>query len=367
MNQNINSPKRKLRCVVVDDSTIYRKVVRDVLGSLSDVEVVGVANDGIQALDRIKSYKPDLVTLDLEMPNLDGIGVLRELDSQNIDVGAIMLSAFTKRGAQTTTTALSLGAFDFILKPNTTSMEESVRELKSDLEPKIAAYRLRKGLTKPQVAPKPISRPTQAVVPTSSNICKPNVVVIGVSTGGPQALVNLLPKIPGSFPVPILVVQHMPAMFTKSLADDLNGRCQLNVHEACDGQTVKAGNVYIAPGGKQMRLGGSNLFPLIDITNDAPERNCRPAVDYLFRSTVQMFGAKTLGVILTGMGDDGTIGSGLIHQAGGSVIAQDEASCVVYGMPRSVAEKGYVNRVAPLNQIPEILAAAACGKNLSAV
>lgn len=367
MNSTSNNLQRKLRCLVVDDSTIYRKVVRDVLGSLPNVEVIGVAHDGIQALERIKSYKPDLVTLDLEMPNLDGIGVLRELHSQKIDVGAIMLSAFTKRGAQTTTTALSLGAFDFILKPNTTSMEESVRHLKSDLEPKITAYRFKKNIAEPRTKPTPAAKSLPSYVSNSTKICQPNVVVIGVSTGGPQALSNLLPKIPATFPVPILVVQHMPPMFTKSLAEDLDARCQLSVHEACDGQTVKAGNVYIAPGGRQMRLGGSLHFPLIDITNDPPERNCKPAVDYLFRSTAEMFGSKSLGVILTGMGDDGTIGSGLIRQAGGSVIAQDEASCVVYGMPKSVADKGFVNRVAPLNQIPEILAAVACGKSLSAV
>ncbi len=367
MNQNQNSPQRKLRCVVVDDSTIYRKVVRDVLGSLSDVEVVGVANDGVQALERIQSYKPDLITLDLEMPNLDGLGVLRELNTRKIDVGAIMLSAFTKRGAQTTTTALSLGAFDFILKPNTTSMEESVRELKSDLVPKITAFRSKKSFVKPPQIRTASTPSVSNQIPKSTRICKPSVVVIGVSTGGPQALTKLLPKIPANFPVPILVVQHMPAMFTKSLADDLDGRCQLHIHEACDGQTVKPGNVYIAPGGKQMRLGGSSHFPLIEITNDPPERNCRPAVDYLFRSASEMFGAKTLGVILTGMGDDGTIGSGLIRQAGGSIIAQDEASCVVYGMPRSVAEKGFVNQVARLNSLPEILAAAACGRNLSVV
>lgn len=362
------NPPKNIRCVVVDDSTIYRNVVRNVLNDTPGVEVVGVAKDGVQALERIHLLKPDLITLDLEMPHLDGIGVLDRLAADKIKVASIVLSACSPWGAQTTNTALRHGAFDFVLKPNTSSPEESIRNLKHDLTPKINAFISSYTGFDPSNAPSP-SQPkaVEATPKPSQALCHPRVLVIGVSTGGPQALTSLMPLLPASFPIPILIVQHMPPLFTKSLADDLNGRCPLTVHEASHRQPVRAGNVYIAPGGTQMLLNGSQVAPQIGINNDPPERNCQPSVDYLFRSAAKLYGENTLGVVLTGMGDDGTIGAGIIREKGGSIIVQDEASCVVFGMPGSIVKNGLANKIAPLNQIAGIVTSAALGRNLTSV
>lgn len=362
---------RMMRCLVVDDSALYRKVVRDVLATFPDVEVVGVASDGRQAIEGITSLRPDLITLDLEMPHLNGIGVLKELQKQQIDVAAIMVSAFTASGANTTNEALRLGAFDFILKPSGGSIEESVAQLRRDLEPKIRATRLRRvGPSRPAPAPprtpapplssRPQSQPLRLRLP----VRKPSVVAIAVSTGGPQALTQLLPKLPANFPVPVLIVQHMPPMFTKSLADDLNRRCALSVSEASQGQLVRTGEVLIAPGGKQMRVAQSAAGPVIQLTDDPPERNCKPAADFLFRSVASVYGARAVGVVLTGMGDDGAQGAEKLKQAGASILAQDEASCVVYGMPKAVADRGLVDLVSPLCRMHDHLIAAAAGSAL---
>ncbi len=357
MSDNQN---RKIRCVVVDDSTIFRKVVRDVLNTHPDVEVVGAASDGAAAIDRISDLKPDLITLDIEMPELDGLGVLRKIKEMDLKADAIMLSAFTAQGAKTTTTALSLGAFDFILKPSASNPQESVNQLKQDLLPKIDAF-LQK--TKPAGRVKTFAPSQKAVAAQSAvqisdphePLCRPSAIVIGVSTGGPQALTQVIPKLPETLSVPVLVVQHMPPMFTKSLAEDLDNRSNLHVCEAQSGQKIEAGNVYIAPGGNHLKLGGTMTSPIVLLTEDPPERNCRPAVDYLFRSAARMYGSKTLGVVMTGMGDDGTIGSRLIREAGGSIIAQDEPTSVVYGMPASVAKNNLVNRIVPLNKIASLV------------
>lgn len=342
----------RLRVLVVDDSALYRKVVRDVLESLPDVEVVGTAINGRQALAKITELAPDVVTLDLEMPELDGIGVLRELQSLPQPPLAIMVSAFTARGAQSTTAALTLGAFDFILKPTTNSLDESVAQLNRDLAPKILGCKAR--IARPNTTPnvsRPVAPPTPSAGSRPKTTLRPDIIAIGVSTGGPKALSTLLPKFSANLRCPIVLVQHMPPLFTKSLAEDLNKRCALEVLEATHGQSVKAGQVLIAPGGKQMRVADGPSGKIVQITDDAPERNCKPSVDYLFRSVANAYGSRTLGVILTGMGDDGTLGCGDIKRVGGTVYTQDEASCVVYGMPRSVAEKDLTDLVAPLDSI----------------
>ncbi|MGL4514296.1 MAG: protein-glutamate methylesterase/protein-glutamine glutaminase [Lacipirellulaceae bacterium] len=356
-----------MKCLVVDDSALYRKIVRDCLASIPEVEVVGTAADGRQALERIGALRPDLVTLDLEMPHLDGIGVLRELGALGVHPTAIMVSAFTARGAQATTTALQLGAFDFILKPTTGSLDESVLQLKRDLVPKVMAALARRRPATPaagRLAPLPAlaaaARPVAGApayalkLPTR----KPDVVAIGVSTGGPQALTRVIPKLPADFPAPIVIVQHMPPMFTKSLADDLNRRSPLHVMEASHGQPLRAGEVLIAPGGKHMRVVNQGAAVVVQLTDDPPERNCRPAVDYLFRSVAQVYGARTLAAVLTGMGDDGALGAKALKQAGATVLAQDEASCVVYGMPKAIVDAGLADAVLPLDRIPDALAGA---------
>ncbi|MAT70710.1 MAG: chemotaxis response regulator protein-glutamate methylesterase [Planctomycetaceae bacterium] len=350
-----------LKALVVDDSALYRKIVREVLLQIPGIEVIGTAINGRAAMDRIVAEKPDLITLDLEMPELDGLGLLRELSARGLDTKSIMISALTTTGAQATNTALRLGAFDFVLKPSASSPDQNATLLREQLEPKIAACALTRRAK--QSSPRPA--PVVPAAAAQKEFATPEIFGIGVSTGGPVALTRILPKLPGDFPCPIVVVQHMPPMFTKSLADDLNRVCQLEVLEAYDGCPVDRGKILIAPGGKQMRLVMVKGSPVVQITDDAPERNCKPAVDYLFRSIAQHFGPKAAGVILTGMGDDGAIGCELMKQKGARIIAQDQETCVVYGMPKSVADAGLVDHVEPLERIvPRMLACVRYGAGI---
>lgn len=352
-----------IRALVIDDSALYRKFVRSVLEEIPHVEVIGTAPNGRIGLEKIQSLKPDLITLDQEMPELDGLGLLRELATHNLSVATIMISSATEAGAKTTNTALQLGAFDFVLKPIGKGPEDSRVQLNSDLTPKIEAF-----LATREYKSKSLERAnaTTSEPPGESAIERmvksvgairqtPKIVGIGVSTGGPAALVRLLPKLPADFPCPIVLVQHMPPKFTKSLADDLNRQCSLEVKEASDGMVATAGEILIAPGGSQMKLTKLGSKAIVKITDDPPERNCKPAVDYLFRSIADCYGEQSMGVILTGMGDDGTIGCRLLKDVGASILTQDEASCVVYGMPRSVVEQGLSDRVAPLDALADCL------------
>ncbi|MCK5269910.1 MAG: chemotaxis response regulator protein-glutamate methylesterase [Sedimentisphaerales bacterium] len=357
-----------IRVLVVDDTAIYRKIVSNVLADAPGIEVVGTAPNGKIALQKIEQLKPDVLTLDLEMPEMDGLEVLRQLKAQDSPVGAIMLSAFTADGADTTVKALELGAFDFVLKPTSGSIEESNAILKRELCPKINAFagaRCIRGI----LSGKPSSTaPTQAtvasdikspdVVQRMTGIAagaagKPKVVVLGISTGGPQSLAQMLPKLPADLSVPILIVQHMPPMFTKSLADDLDKKCALSVSEAHNGQLVQPGHIIIAPGGKQMKVRKSQDNIIIAITDDPPENSCKPAVDYLFRSVAHTFGGRALGVIMTGMGNDGSLGCRLLKRNGASILTQDEATCVVYGMPKQPADEGLADVIAPLDSIAD--------------
>ncbi len=357
-----------IRALVVDDSALYRKFVTSVLNEIPDVEVVGTATNGRIGLEKIQSLKPDLITLDLEMPELDGLGLLRELSDSGQKVPAIMISSLTAEGAKATNTALQLGAFDFVLKPVGKSPDESREQLKQDLAPKIkaclftlhsrkrAAARASGGQSPQSV---PVKKIPQSLQGAAKPRLKPEIIGIGVSTGGPVALSKVIPQLPEDFPCPILLVQHMPPMFTKSLADDLNRTSAIEVMEAENGMVPEAGQVLIAPGGTQMRVVKMNGRPIVQITDDPPERSCRPSVDYLFRSIAHSYGNRAVGAILTGMGDDGTLGCKLLKRAGAMILTQDEASCVVYGMPRSVFEAGISDRVVPLENISGSLVAAA--------
>ena len=351
-----------LRVLVVDDSALYRKVVRAALEQLPNIEVIGHAQNGRLALDRIIADRPDVITLDMEMPELDGLGLLRELRERKIQLSAIMISTLTAAGAQATSQALQLGAFDFVLKPTLPDVQANERQLLADLAPRLDACRLvRRGTSPAAAGARPATsaapgapRPTapRPQFPSSAASLKrtPDVIGIGVSTGGPVALHKLLPLLSPQMP-PIVIVQHMPPIFTKTLADDLNRRCQLEVVEGRAGMTLQPGRAIIAPGGKQMRIARDERRTFIQITDDPPERNCRPAVDYLFRSIAAEYGAKAWGAILTGMGDDGTLGCRALKERGAAILAQDEATCVVYGMPRAVAEAGLVDVVGPLETI----------------
>jgi len=349
-----------LRVLVVDDTAVFRLVVSEAIASLPDVEVVGSAENGRMALARISELKPDLVTLDIEMPVMDGIQVLEALRKDGTEVGVLILSALTKKGGELTMKALDLGAFDFITKPARGSSRQNREWLASELAPRIRAFarrrEIRKALRRDPIPGPPVSMTKQAssprLLPPLARSVPPEMVVIGVSTGGPAALASLLPLLPASLPVPILIVQHMPPLFSKSLADSLDTKCQLRVKEAEEGELAVAGTVYIAPGGHQMKIcPAANGGKQIRITDDPAENHSRPSVDYLFRSVAHSYPGKATAVILTGMGTDGTIGLRLIKRNGGTIIAQDEATCVVFGMPKDAIAAGVVDVIAPLKNI----------------
>ena len=366
-----------VRILIVDDSELYRTIVRHVLSQIPNVEVIGAASNGLEAVSMIERHAPDLITLDVEMPVLDGLGVLDEMRRRNLKSSAIMLSSLTEEGAQATLQSLSKGAFDFVLKPTGGSTPENKRLLREVLTEKIKAWRYSRrsgvaGTTAPRgtsLTPRRAAgdRPSQFSTTSNESIwCDSSsvasfrgdgtgAVVIGASTGGPDALRHMLPKIPADFPLPILVVQHMPTMFTRLMAENLNGYCKLKVSEARRYNLVEPGRILIAPGGQHMKVWKNGQAVRVDLTDDAPEHSCRPSVDYLFRSAAEVFGAGTVGVIMTGMGHDGAEGCRRIKRAGGMVMAQDEESCVVYGMPRLPVEEGIADRVVPLDRLATTL------------
>lgn len=364
----------QLRVLVVDDTIVYRKAVSDVLHQIPGVEVVGVAHNGKIAMSKIATLKPDMVTLDIEMPVMNGIEVLEELQRTHSPIGAVMVSTLTSDGGEMTMKALELGAFDFILKPQSKNPEESKRQLKQSLSPIIREFKKSKNATsllrnkgkfdKPSKIPgrrafKPLSAKTKTApklsVKPPIRRGKSEIITIGISTGGPNALTQMLPLLPGDLGVPIVIVQHMPPVFTKSLAASLNTKCALKVKEAENSEPITKNTVYIAPGGKQMKLVASadGINRLIKITNDPPENSCRPSADYLFRSVGDYYVGRTTAVIMTGMGADGTKGLQVLQQKGATIIAQDKETCVVFGMPKAPAKLGIVNVVAPLNKIAD--------------
>ncbi|MFH1077249.1 MAG: chemotaxis response regulator protein-glutamate methylesterase [Pseudomonadota bacterium] len=362
-----------LRILVVDDDVLYRKLVCDILEKVPGFEVAGTAPNGKIALAKIAQIKPDVLTLDIEMPVMGGLQLLEIMRKEAPDVGAIILSANTSRGGENTLKALELGAFDFVLKPEANSIRDNLESVKGLLVPKLRAFANHKALKKiiarkassatcidtagsqdlaSQIS---LSKKQKASLAT---ITKSKIVAIGVSTGGPNALAKVLSKIPRDIGVPILVVQHMPPMFTQNLAVNLSAKCAIEVTEAIDGQPVMPNVVLLAPGGKQMKVDtdadGKNK--IIRITNDMPENSCKPSADYLFRSIALHYGESATGVIMTGMGSDGTLGLKLMKRKGAFVIAQNAETCVVYGMPKEAISAGIVDIVVPLERI----AAAIC-------
>lgn len=374
-----------MRVLVADDAVLFRRLLGDVLASFPGVEVVGSAANGKIALQKIRDLRPDLLTLDIEMPEMDGLAVLDALGRNGErTVEVIVVSAASRRGGELTMRALEKGAFDFITKPDAASPELSRKTLLEDLAPRIraVAHRLevRAILKANSGQDRKQSSPAHAVVATEplpspsflnevtrrmvrlSNPAKPHMVLIGVSTGGPVALTRLLPAIPRDIGVPILIVQHMPPIFTKSLAEALALKCAVRVREAAHGELIEPNTAYIAPGGRQMRLEvGPENRPIVELTDDPPENNCRPAVDYLFRSAAHRFPGQAMAVILTGMGNDGTLGLRLLKRHGCFVIAQDAASCVVYGMPKAAVDAGMADVVLPLDEIAKRIVATVKG------
>lgn len=366
-----------LRVLVADDSVIFRRVLADALTSLSGVEVVGCVPNGRMAVQKVRELKPDLLTLDLEMPEMGGLAVLDALRAASDNTMVLVVSALTSRGGSLTMQALEKGAIDFITKPSARNSDENRAIILKELAQRLPALAHRHAVRKilknespsgAAAAPKAREADFNRACETMSriaNLRRPSLVLIGVSTGGPNALAQLLPDIPENIGVPLLVVQHMPPVFTQSLAESLAAKCSLEVHEAVDGEALSQNTVYIAPGGRHMRVaaaaGGRKV---IQITDDPPENNCKPAVDYLFRSVAERFPGSAMAVILTGMGNDGTAGLRLLKRHGCYVIAQDESSSVVFGMPKSAVEAGVVDAVMPLEDIAAGITAAVRGYSL---
>ena len=362
-----------LKVMVVDDSALYRQMVKNTLRNVPDVQVIGFASTGLEALAKIPELQPDLLTLDVQMPDMNGLELLREIKKRRLGVKAIMLSSLTAQGAQVTTDALLAGAFDFIQKPNSNDAETNRRFLDELLSEKIKAFRESRCLTMPaRSAIDAVSRSTESKSkveidhpltdakvasvkpsPATSSI-KPSridAVIIGTSTGGPLALREVIPKLPGTLGVPVFVVQHMPPGYTKSLATRIGEMSSLPVQEASNNMIVEPNQVYMAPGGLHMGIENQRGRCIISTSDLPPEHNCRPAVNYTLRSAVQAYSGHLLVVILTGMGRDGTEGCRLVRQHGGSVLAQHPEGCVVYGMPKAVVEEQLANRVVPLEKM----------------
>jgi two-component system chemotaxis response regulator CheB len=363
VNKRILQPGERIRVLVVDDSVVIRRLVTIALEQDPELEVVGVAANGSIALQRIPQYNPDVLTLDIEMPEMDGLETLRRLRRDYPQLRVIMFSTLTERGAAVTLDALVLGADDYVTKAsNEGSLDRSMTRLQEELIPKIKQFFILPGRSRAAAKPEP---PRVQVAPPlflgkpvlQSTKARPKVVAIGVSTGGPAALGEILPRLPADFPLPVLVVQHMPPLFTRLLAERLHDSCPLPVKEASQGDKVDVGKILIAPGDFHLKVaGGGGGGVQVRLDQSPPQNSCRPAVDALFSSIGEVYGGAAIAVILTGMGQDGLRGVETLKAQGASILAQDEASSVVWGMPGAVVSAGLADRVLPLDQIvPEIL------------
>ncbi|WP_022940730.1 protein-glutamate methylesterase/protein-glutamine glutaminase [Psychromonas hadalis] len=379
-----------IKVLVVDDSSFFRRRVSEIINKSPALEVIGTANNGQEAIDMVAKVKPDVVTMDIEMPIMDGITAVKKIMATN-PVPILMFSSLTHQGASATLDALEAGAADFLPKKFediARDKEEAIKLLQQRIEA-IASRRVARVIVKPTVnkgviakktkpaltalqklnennlAPKvrvtstaPIRTPVkQATAPLVSNKRFKasgktyDVLAIGTSTGGPVALQTVLSALPRNFKLPILLIQHMPGTFTKAFADRLNGICQINVKEASDGDILKPGCAYLAPGGKQMLLDGRAGHGRIRIHEGSEKLNYKPSVDITFASLSKLYGKKVLAVVLTGMGADGREGARMLKEKGAEIWAQDEASCVVYGMPQAVVKAGIATESLPIDQV----------------
>ena len=357
-DQGYMSQEQKiLKALVVDDMVLHRKQLTEILEEIPGVDVVGAAPNGKIALLKIAQLSPNLVILDFEMPEMNGIETLRQLKKEDSDATVIMVSSRTAESASMTLEALSLGAYEFITIPSGKIEAEERERLILQLKPLVNSIITRKILNRtietvesaaPEISlPRPI-----AGIPAG----KVEIVAIGVSTGGPNALNEMIPKLPADLSAPVLVVQHMPTVFTEALAESLDAKSKVRVVEGRPGQRLAPGTVYIAPGGKQMKVimgrDPSDGY-LLGITDDPPENHCQPAADYLFRSVAGIFKDRALGIIMTGMGSDGAAGLKLMKDEGAQVIAQSESTCVVFGMPMEAIKAGVVDLVVPVQKIAD--------------
>lgn len=362
LNKRLLQPGARIRVMVVDDSVVIRRLVTHALEQEPMVEVVGAASNGLIALQRIPQFNPDVLTLDIEMPEMNGLELLQRVRCDYPELRVIMFSTLTERGAAITLEALTLGADDYVAKAsNEGSLDRSMARLKEELVPKIKQFF--HFANQNSAAARPAPTQVAATPPPGYGIAfapglkvRPKVVVVGVSTGGPTALGTILPLLPASFRLPVLVVQHMPPLFTRLLAERLHSTCRLPVEEARMGAPVTAGKILLAPGDFHLKVASNSSGIHVHLDQSPPQCSCRPAVDSLFTSVGEVYGGAAIAVILTGMGQDGLRGAETLKAQGATVLAQDEASSVVWGMPGAVVNAGLADRVLPLDQVvPEIL------------
>jgi two-component system chemotaxis response regulator CheB len=365
-----------VRVLVVDDSFVVRHIVSDSLEAVPGLHVVGTAPNGKVALDMLDEIEPDAIVLDLEMPEMDGLETLTELRKSRPRLPVVVFSTLTERGAAATLEALAHGASDYVTKPsNVGNASLAMERIRTELAPKLTTL-CSPAQIPPLSAPAPIStkEPAAAMIPSSPSRSPATtasstevhragspgassqhieLVAIGVSTGGPQALEVLVPELPADLPVPVLVVQHMPPLFTAKLAERLDRHSALRVAEGYEGAAVGPGEVWIAPGDYHMTIELGCEGPVLRTGQGPPENFCRPAVDVLFRSAATAYRRGVLAVVMTGMGQDGLLGAQQIVAGGGTVVVQDQASSVVWGMPGAVANAGLAGKVIPLDQIAQ--------------
>jgi len=342
-----------IRLLVVDDSATYRQVLKGIVATIPGVKCIGEACDGKEAIKKIISEKPDVVTLDMEMPVMSGMDVIKSVTSRKINTKLIIVSACSQSGAEVAISALRLGAYDFITKPNrlggTGAKENLRRQLEEKLEPLnygFSAELKAPVLTEPQTRmPKPVPKLVHNLG------LPPKVIVMGCSTGGPKALLKLFSGLQRQLDVPIFIVQHMPPLFTQTLAKSIDEISAVSVKEAVDGDKPLPNHAYIAPGGRQMKLVKGDAGIEIKITDEESGNFCKPSVDYFFTSVAEIYESRALGVILSGMGSDGSDGLRKMKSHGVTVLGQDEESCVVYGMPRVAQEEGLVDQQVGIDQM----------------
>ncbi len=355
--------EEKVRVLVVDDSTVVRRFLSNAIATDATLEVVGTAANGAIALQKIALLEPHVVTMDIEMPEMSGLEALKAIRRTNPTLPVIMVSSLTERGAVATLEALSLGATDYVTKPSgLSSAGDSEKEhFVRDLLPKLRGLGMRRiatSVARP-AAPAPVR-----IRPAARRSGRIEIVAIGISTGGPNALAELIPALPADFPVPIVIVQHMPPLFTKLLAERLAAKSAIRVREGTAGEPLTAGTVTIAPGNQHMVIERTAAGPHVGLNQGPLENSCRPAADVLFRSASDAYKAGVLAVVMTGMGQDGLHGCEAVIERGGQVFVQDEKSSIVWGMPGFVAEAGLADEIVPLNQMaPAILRAVRVGRD----
>jgi two-component system chemotaxis response regulator CheB len=360
--------------LIVDDSALIRNLVSKMFDDIPEIQVIGKAMNGRFALRKLETMNPDIIILDLEMPEMNGIEFLKERKKRGIKIPVVILSSIARKGAKITIDALSLGASDFVLKPSGSSSRD-IYKTKDQLVALIKIYgrqfKKESVMETGRVDETPASRlqpstqpakqqvkarlATEPGTPVKRSSLPIEIIAIGISTGGPNALRGLFPRIRSDLSVPILVVQHMPAGFTEEFAKSLDQISPLEIKEAEDGDIIKTGRILIAPGDKHLEILNKPLAKIVRLSEKPAVNGHRPSADVLFSSVFQVYGRHSLAIIMTGMGRDGVKGIGAIYQAGGLTIAQDEASCVVFGMPRVAIENGYIHKVVPLGMMAEII------------